>query len=216
MHQLPVPKSPALPIPPKEYDTLQQDQVHNALRLYFNRLDTLNSTLLGTYGGAYLNNPYAAVSRVTDQTAAAINTAYQSAFTTADSLTGVTLDASGGLTAPYSGRYNYQFSLQLSNADSQAHDATLWLRKANGAIADIPATASYVTVPSRHGGVDGALIVAANFIVELQPDETVSMWWAVSNTQVSLKAIAAKTTPYVAPLSPAAVATLTFVSTLSI
>jgi hypothetical protein len=64
--------------------------------------------------------------------------------------------------------------------------------------------------------VDGALIVAANFIVDLQPDETVSMWWAVSNTQVSLKGIAAKTTPYVAPLSPAAVATLRFVSTLSI
>ena len=35
-------RSPALPIPPINYDKMQQDQFENALRLYFNRLDQYN------------------------------------------------------------------------------------------------------------------------------------------------------------------------------
>ena len=35
-------RSPALPIPPINYDKAQQDQFENALRLYFNRLDNYN------------------------------------------------------------------------------------------------------------------------------------------------------------------------------
>jgi len=216
MHQLPVPKSPALPIPPKEYDTLQQDQVHNALRLYFNRLDTLNSTLLGTTGGSYLNFPHAAVSLTGTATAAAINTAYQIDLSTADQLNGITLDAAGGLKTTFDGVYNYQFSLQLTNSDTQIHDVAVWLRRQNGSIADVPLTASYASVPNRHGGVDGAIVLAANFYVSLPADDIVSLWWSTTSTQVTLSTIAAKTTPYVAPASPAAVVTLSFVSTLPI
>jgi hypothetical protein len=35
-------RSPAQPLPTKEYDVSQQDQFQNALRLYFNRLDQYN------------------------------------------------------------------------------------------------------------------------------------------------------------------------------
>ena len=35
-------KAPALPIPTAEYDVHQQELFSNALRLYFNRLDTYN------------------------------------------------------------------------------------------------------------------------------------------------------------------------------
>ena len=35
-------RSPALPIQPKEYDQNQMEQLLNALRLYFNRLDQFN------------------------------------------------------------------------------------------------------------------------------------------------------------------------------
>ena len=35
-------RSPALPIPPINYEKAQQDQFENALRLYFNRLDNYN------------------------------------------------------------------------------------------------------------------------------------------------------------------------------
>jgi hypothetical protein len=35
-------KAPALPIPTPEYDIHQQELFSNALRLYFNRLDTYN------------------------------------------------------------------------------------------------------------------------------------------------------------------------------
>lgn len=36
-------KAPALPVPPLDYDQGQQYQFENALRLYFNRLDTYNA-----------------------------------------------------------------------------------------------------------------------------------------------------------------------------
>ena len=35
-------RAPALPIQPSEYSQRQQDQFQNALRLYFNKLDTFN------------------------------------------------------------------------------------------------------------------------------------------------------------------------------
>lgn len=36
-------RAPALPVPPVAYDLAQQLQLTNALRLYFNRLDTYNA-----------------------------------------------------------------------------------------------------------------------------------------------------------------------------
>ena len=35
-------RAPSLPIPTTDYEQKQQDQFQNALRLYFNRLDTFN------------------------------------------------------------------------------------------------------------------------------------------------------------------------------
>lgn len=36
-------RAPALPVPPVDYELAQQLQLTNALRLYFNRLDTYNA-----------------------------------------------------------------------------------------------------------------------------------------------------------------------------
>ena len=35
-------RAPSLPLQPEEYDRGQMEQFHNALRLYFNRLDQYN------------------------------------------------------------------------------------------------------------------------------------------------------------------------------
>jgi hypothetical protein len=114
-----------------------------------------------------------------------------------------------GIQVDYPGIYNYQFSVQLRNADTQIHSAWIWLRK-NGV--DEPGTGSKFDVISRHGGIDGFVIAACNFFVQLEAGDTIEMWAAVNNIQVSFDAATAQTTPFAMPSIPSVVATLSFVS----
>jgi hypothetical protein len=51
------PAVPNLPLAPVGYERQYQDQLNNALRLYFNQLNNLNSVLIGSTGGAFLQFP---------------------------------------------------------------------------------------------------------------------------------------------------------------
>ena len=199
---------PTLPGYPNGYDRLAFEQFSNVLRLYFNRLNTNVNNLTGDTGGRYLQFPYAAVQRTTDKTLVA-NTATQITFNVNDFLNGCANDGTDGIRVTYSGIYNYQFSVQFANTSTSIHEAWIWLR-VNGV--DVPGTGSRFSVPNRHGGIDGYLIAAANFYVELQAGDTVEMWSAVDNVAVYMEAYAAQTSPFAMPSIPSVVATLTFVS----
>jgi len=210
--------APRLPAAPVEYDHRFQEQYSNVLRIYFNGIDATFGGLLGSPsnnsgvrpGGAYINFPYAAIQRTTDKTFTA-NTATQITFDTNDFLNDCTNDGTDGIHVKSAGIYNYQFSVQLKNTDSQIHSAWIWLRK-NGT--DISGTASKFDVISSHGGVDGFVIAAANFYVQLAANDYVEMWAAASNTAVSFDATAAQVSPFVMPSIPSVVATLSFVSSV--
>lgn len=211
MAQLNLSRPPRLITAPTEYDKSFHDQNNDVLRLYFNQLDNAVNTLLSPRGGQYLSNPYAAVQRTTDVTFAA-NTATEVTFNQSDFLNGCTNDGTDGITVAQDGVYNYQFSIQFANTDSQAHNVWVWLRK-NGV--NIPATGSKWDVPAKHGSSDGYLIAACNFYVELLQGDSVSMMAAAASNLVYIEAYAAQTTPFVMPAIPAAVATLSFVSNLT-
>ena len=210
--------APRLPAATVEWDHRFMEQYSNVLRLYFNGIDTTFGGLLGSPsnnsgvhpGGSYLNFPYASVQRTTDVTFAA-NTAKQVTFDTNDFLNDCTNDGTDGIHVKSAGIYNYQFSVQLRNTNSQIHSAWIWLRK-NGT--DITGTASKFDVISSHGGVDGFVIGAANFYVQLAANDYVEMWAAASNIAVSFDATAAQTSPFVMPSIPSVVATLSFVSSV--
>jgi hypothetical protein len=51
------PAVPNLPLATKDYESLYQEQLNNTLRLYFNQLNNLNSVLIGSTGGAFLQFP---------------------------------------------------------------------------------------------------------------------------------------------------------------
>lgn len=204
------PQPPMLPIAPVEYGQQYQDQFANALRLYFNQLSNTFGTELGPTGGRFLNFPYAAVQRTTD-VAFTANTPAQITFDTNDFLNGCTNDGTDGIHADYAGIYNYQFSVQLRNTNTQIHSAWIWLR-VNGV--DVAGTGSKFDVTSSHGGIDGFVIAAANFYVSLNAGDYVEMWAAVDNTAVSFDATGAQTSPFVMPSIPSVVATLSFVSSV--
>lgn len=208
---LQVPAAPSLPLGTPTYERSYQDAFSNILRLYFNRLTNAINSLTGVRGGQYLNTPYAAVQRTTNQTFAA-NTATQITFDQNDFLNGCENPGTDGVLVAQSGIYNYQFSVQLKNTDTQIHSAWIWLRK-NGV--DVEGTGSKFDVVSSHGGTPGYGIAACNFYVSLTAEDTVEMWAAVDNTAISFEAAAAQTSPFAMPAIPSVVATLSFVSALA-
>ena len=208
--------APRLPAATVEWDHRFMEQYSNVLRLYFNGIDTTFGGLLGSPsngselhpGGGYLNFPYAAVQRATDKTFT-INTATQITFDTTDYINDCVNNGTDGIKVNVAGVYNYQFSVQLRNTDTQIHSAWIWIR-INGV--DLAGTASKFDVISSHGGTDGFVIAAANFYVKLNANDTVEMWAAVNNTAVSFDATAAQVSPFAMPSIPSVVATLSFVS----
>lgn len=218
--------APRLPTATVEWDHRFMEQYSNVLRLYFNGIDTTFGGLLGSPsngsgqhpGGAYLNFPYAAVQRTTDKTFVA-NTATQLTFDTSDYLNDCVNDGTDGIKVNVAGIYNYQFSVQFANTDSQLHTAYVWLRK-NGS--DLAGTGSKYDVPSKHGSSDGYLIAVANFYVQLAPGDTVELYAAVSqaysptvpSTGIYMEAYPAQTSPFAMPAIPSVVATLSFVSSI--
>lgn len=208
MTRLTTTRPPFLPVAPQEYEPRFHNQHSDVLRLYFNQLDNTLASVLAPRGGKWLDFPYAAIQRDTDKTFTA-NTATQITFGTNDFLNGCTNDGTDGIAVEQSGIYNYQFSIQFANTDTQIHAAWVWLRK-NGV--DITGTGSRFDVTAKHGSSDGYLIAACNFYVELAAGDTIEMWAAVSNTGVYMEAYPAQTSPFARPSIPSVVATLSFVS----
>lgn len=207
--QISVPSVPDLPNPQDRYDRFSVAQTNATLRNFFLKVVNVFSSLLGPIGGKYINFPYGAVQRDTNFTFAAANTAYLVSCNITDFLNGMTLDVADGLHVVQSGKYNYQFSIQMSNTDVLAQHSVVWLR-VNGV--DVAGTASKFDVPSKHGTSDGYLIAACNFYVDLNDGDHVELWSASSSTSVYFEAYAAQTTPYIRPSIPSVVVTLSFVS----
>lgn len=199
---------PNLALAPDDYQRSYHDQLNSILRLYFNQLNQDVNELIGSVGGRYLNFPYAAIQRNTDKSFT-INTATQITFDQNDFLNGCANDGTDGIRVSYSGIYNYQFSVQLKNTDTQIHSAWIWLR-VNGV--DVAGTGSKFDVTNSHGGTPGYVIAACNFYVQLSAGDTIEMWAAVDNVAVTFDATGAQVSPFVMPSIPSVVATLTFVS----
>ena len=146
--------------------------------------------------------------RTTDASFTA-NTATQITFDTTDFISGMVNDGTDGIEVLQAGVYNYQYSVQFANTDTQIHAAWIWLR-VNGV--DVAGTGSRFDVPAKHGSSDGYLIAACNFYVQLAANDTAELWAAVDNTGVYMEAYAAQTVPFAMPAIPSVVATLSFVS----
>lgn len=201
--------APALPVPGPVYDRLFQQQQNNILRLFFSKLTAGINALFGTHGGQYISTPAASFSSTTTQSVAAAATPTRVTLSVTDYASGLHYTPGNGIHTDVNGIYNVQFSVQVTNNDSQAHDIDIWVRK-NGV--DVPNTASVSTVQSTHGGIAGYQIVAANFFIPLVAEDYIELWWAASNTSVQLNYLPAITTPFVSPGSPSVVVTLNLVN----
>jgi hypothetical protein len=209
--------APNLPMMRRDYDPNQIEQVHNALRLYFNQIDNFSRTLGGPLGSAFLNTPHIAASDNTDQFATGDNIPTLVIWSSADSNAGFTLNINNSATAPLSGVYKIDYSLQLVNTDNVSHDVFVWLQVNGG---DLANSASKFTIPARKSASEFGFVIAYSSVTfPAQGGDEVRLWWATDKAATSggvagvfIDYIAPQTTPYVRPASPSAIGSIVFVS----
>ena len=141
----------------------------------------------------------------TTQTAASTTTAYVVTINTSDGHDGVTVEGGSRITVANKGIYNLATSIQVTNNDTQAHDATFWIRK-NGV--DVTQSASIITVPSTHGGVAGKYLFYVDLVQQMNAADFLQIMWAADNTNLQLQTIAAGVSP-THPLSPSVIVSVT-------
>jgi hypothetical protein len=154
------------------------------------------------------STPYGSFQDSTDQTASSTTAAYSVTLNTTDFSHGVSVASNSQLTVKSYGIYNVQFSLQFVNTDTQIQDVDVWFAK-NGT--NIANSNSRFSIPNSHGGVDGHLIAALNFWVELSANDYVELKWSTTSTAVSIQQIPTQTSP-TRPATPSAIVTVNFVS----
>jgi hypothetical protein len=211
-------KAPNLPIPTIAYSQTFIESFSNALRLYFNTLDSFTINLSNTSGGASLSFPHIAASDTTDQYATATNTPTIVKWNTLDSGVGFTLNPASYAVAEYSGVYKIDYSLQFANTANAAYDVDVWLR-VNGV--DVPGSTSKISLPARKSaGVYSFVLMYSTVPFTVEAGDQIALWWATNQAYnpvgpvdgVFMEYQAAQTVPYAHPSIPSAIGAITFVS----
>jgi hypothetical protein len=195
------------------YSSALQNQNNSFLNIFFIKLVNSLNSVLGIRGGRFMNNPYGAFQDSTDQVAASTTTAYPVTFNTTDFSNGVTIASGSRITVANDGIWNLQFSIQLKNTTNDGQDVDIWFRK-NGT--NIDNSNSRFHLVARKGSGDPSHIIAAlNFFVEMAANDYVEIVWRTENTGVSIEHFGTSTSP-TRPAVPSAIATMSFVSNISV
>jgi hypothetical protein len=203
-------KAPNLPIAPAAYNQQAQDKYSNILRLYFNTIDNITSSILDSAGMTSFNAPYGAFQDTVSHTVTA-NTANAMTFNTVDYVNGVSMVANSKITVDNSGIYNLQFSTQFQSTDVAPQDISIWLR-VNGV--DVVGSAGLLGMPARKSaGNPYHDIKGWNFIVSLTAGDYIELWWSTTAATVTIQEYVISAAP-VHPSTASNVVTLTFVSAL--
>jgi len=138
---------------------------------------------------------------------ATANTPTEVTYTNTDAAgDGVRIELGSRIIVDNPGVFVFEFNLQLSNADTQIHDAHFWLRKNNsGSAGDVALTTTAVSVIESHGGVPGNNNLLLDHTLVLARNDYIELIWAPSDANVTLKAGAAVTSPYTRPSRPSVV-----------
>jgi len=211
--QISTPAQPNLGSPAPAYDQGFFGTSFGGLNVYFSKLTAIFAALFGQRGGKWINNPYGAFQDGTDQVAANTTTAYAITFDTTDFSNGVTLSNSSRLNVSQAGLYNLQFSIQFKNTTNDTQDVDVWFRK-NGTNID-KSNSRFGLAPRKAAGDPSHMIAALNFFVNLAANDYIEIMWRPSDVGVNIEHFAASSSP-TRPAVPSVIATLSFVSNLSV
>lgn len=179
-------KAPRLPAPSSVYSPDMVDQFQSSLRLYFNEVDSLFSSILGPNGGQYIECPNGLFFSTVDQTITVINTGYPIDFQTTYLSNAVYINAGtdSRVYVSVSGIYNFQFSGQLRSSNASSKQVYIWIIRDGTPI-------GYSTHQYSIAGSNEHLNVSWNFNIDLQAGQYIELQWASDSTDVTLEAHAA-------------------------
>lgn len=126
------------------------------------------------------------------------------------SSTEITGETDSKITVAQDGLYNIQFSAQLANTGATEYDADIWLSVNDVDVAD---SNTQVTVPKKHGSINGHVVAAWNWFIELRANDYVEIRWRAENSALEIEYIGTQTAP-IRPATPSVIATVSFVSAL--
>ena len=107
------------------------------------------------------------------------------------------------------GVYNFQFSIQGVNSDSSTSDINIWLR-INGV--DVLGSNGRVSIPAKHGTVNGHTISGWNFFLSLAANDYVELVWVPSAVTTTIESYTAVVGPPAIPATYSVVLTATKVN----
>ncbi len=197
---------PALPFSGEQYDRPFFDQFSNVLRLFFRRItSTVNELLSTDDGGKVLYMPRGLFYSTTAQTAAATSTGYPVEFENTYIGNGTSIGGVDNtrITVSADGVYNFQVTLTTQHTNSSDVTIWTWINK-NGT--DVPYGGQKQTIKGN-----GDKAIYWNFSIDLTADQYIEMYWATSDTALSLHTEAA-TSPH--PGIPSTIVAVSFVSNL--
>lgn len=136
----------------------------------------------------------------TIQTAAA-DTATAISFDTTTFSRYISLD-SPRIYVSAAGLYDIQFSVQFTNDQASEDNVVVWIKVNGTNVAD---TSSWVTVPKKHGSLDGSALMALNLYYEFAAGDYFEMYWLTEEGEAKISPIAATATY---PRSPSVILTV--------
>ena len=194
-------QSPALPIPTGGPLKPYLDALNNILRLFFNLLSSAVNSVVGEYGGRFIEAPNAKFFSTVDQTASVINTAYALQFE--NTYLGEAISIAGTQITPlYSGVYNFELSVELTSGSASSKELSFWVRRSG---VDIANTAR-LHVVAGSGGVDN---FEYSFTLDLTAGQYVELMWATDDLDITVDYQAAASPR---PAVPSTLLTVVFVS----
>jgi len=151
---------------------------------------------------------YGAFQDTTNQTAAVINTGYPMKLGVTDLSNGITIVSDGSnltrITIANTGIYNIQFSAQFDRTNSGTDAVDIWLRK-NGT--DVAGSGGKIILTG--GAAASAIIATWNYVLDVTAGDYYQLMWSTPDTHVRLLYETAQTSPFVHPLIPSLILTVT-------
>ena len=197
---------PRLPSPESDYSAAFMEQYSNVLRLYFNRLNNVTSSVTGVNGGQYIESPNGLFFNTATQTFATTNTAYPVVFNATYLSNAVQLQSgsTSRVEALVGGIYNFQYSGQVLSSSSNAKELAIWIRRDGTDIGY--STRVFTDSDNGHRNTK-----SWNFNIDLQAGQYIEIIAAVTSTNLWLDAqVAASPKTGV----PSSVLTVNYVSPL--
>ena len=207
--------APALPLPEREYNKVQQEQLIRTLKNYFSLLDS-NTPIEAEYfkgRGDQLVQPYAMLISTEDQENAGIYSENLIRFDAPELTNGITVEDNTKIYVPYAGQYLVTFTLQVTNRDNTAAEFEVWAKNTG---VNYPESNTRFDIPARKSASTWSHIVPAItgiFTVEDPNTEYLQLAWWSYNLKVYLEYYAAGTLP-TRPAIPSVILTINLVSAL--